>query len=107
MGHPNKIDNEKLKAMLAEGKFTNDIAATFGCVESAVNTRIQRLGLKPNYRRKRNDGAENKDAPAPGSVRQPGTDLNYNPSSGACGQVIPLTLRLNVEVNVRVSTERG
>lgn len=104
MGYPNKIDNDKLKAMLAAGKFTDEIAETFDCVESAVNRRIKRLGLKPNYRRKHKDG--NAAPPAPGSVRHSGRDLTYTkaPAAGPVeAQIIPVTLRLTVEVNVRVN----
>lgn len=110
MGYPNKIDNDKLRRMIAEGKFNDEIAQVFDVHATAVGTRIKRLGLKPNYRRQRVGSAAKSAAPVP--VRQPRPLSQPSPSRGEGmgggempGQVIPVTLRLNVEVNVRVSTE--
>lgn len=104
MAYPSKIDDYKLKTMLAEGKTTDEIAKEFDCVESAVNVRIKKLGLTPNYRRKLKGSAGTPAAPAP--VRHSGRDLTYMkaPAAGPVeAQIIPVTLRLTVEVNVRVN----
>lgn len=99
MAYPNKIDNGILKKRIEEGKFTDEIAKEFGVVPGAVNTRIKRLGLAPNYRRKR-PGAPTPSAP----VRQMQSDLTYKGLVPASGQIIPVTLRLNVEVTIRVNS---
>jgi hypothetical protein len=106
MGYPNKIDNDQLQKLIAEGKFVTEIAEAFGCDVSAVRTRIKRLGLTPNYRRPPKGAA-----PAP--VREtrplsqpfPTRGEGFGGRDTTPGQVIPVTLRLTVEVNVRVSTE--
>lgn len=101
MSYPNKIDDEKLKIMIAAGKFIDEIAAEFGVVKGSVGVRIKRLGLTANYRRQK------KGAHKP--VRQSTDVITYKKpasvSAAAEGQIIPVTLRLTVEVNVRVSTE--
>ncbi|MDD4355815.1 MAG: hypothetical protein PHN98_01085 [Smithellaceae bacterium] len=93
MARKKRIDDGILKKLIEEGKFADEIAKEFGCAPGAIRTRIKILGLAPNYRRspKHNN---------PDRERQPGMDLTYVP-----GQIIPVTLRLTVEVNVRVSTE--
>lgn len=105
MSHPNKIDNEKLKIMIAGGKFIDEIAAEFGVVKSSVGVRIKRLGLKANYRRQKKGAPSDNRNP----VRQSTDVLTYKKpvpaAAPAEGQIIPVTLRLTVEVNVRVSTE--
>lgn len=108
MAYSNKIDNEKLKRMIVDGKFTDEIAKELGVVETSIRVAAKRLGLKLNCRRKHAGVA----APAP--VRESAVDLTYKrfspPLRGGVGegeregQVIPVTLRLTVEVNVRVST---
>lgn len=102
MGYPNKIDNDKLRQFIAEGKFSDEIAKEFGVVVGAVNTRIKRLGLTPNYRRQPH-------------VRQNIPDFTYSRQMDASlpdelpvnklveGQIIPVTLRLVVDVHVRIS----
>ncbi|MFA5754260.1 MAG: hypothetical protein WC905_02835 [Patescibacteria group bacterium] len=100
-----KIDQEKLKAMVQEGKRGKEIAKHFGVSEAAVWQNLKKHGLKLNskrggeerslvHRSSPKDTTEQRAIP----VMMPGT----NPE----GQIIPVTLRLNVEVNVRVSAER-
>jgi hypothetical protein len=111
--YPKKIDDEKLKEMVADGKFTRDIAAAFGVGKGAVGARMKVLKLPPNYERQR------KGAPAPKKQKPPFswptrptvTSLPTaipveEPVVNPQEQIIPVTLRLNVEVNVRVSAER-
>lgn len=116
MGQPSKIDNEKLKTMIAEGMFNDQIAERFGCVVTAVRRRIEMLGLTPNYRRnpKRNAAKPVVPAAAPAPVRQQRPLSLPSPTRGegvgegeddVPAQIIPVTLRLTVEVNVRVSAQ--
>lgn len=103
MSRIKKIDNEKLKRMLADGKFTNEIAAEFGAHPGAVRAKIKRLGLTPNHSRRHKTAA-----PETAPVRQPRSLPSPALGEGLDGgfmpvQVIPVTLRLTVEVNVRVS----
>jgi hypothetical protein len=103
MSYPNKIDDEKLKIMIAGGKFIDEIAAEFGVVKSSVAIRIKRLGLTANYRRQKKGAPSDNRKP----VRQSADVLTYKKPVPAAapveGQIIPVTLRLTVEVNVRVS----
>ena len=114
MGHQ-KIDNEKLERLLAEGKYVNEIAEELGVHHTAVRRHIKIHGLKTNSRRKRH-GVAAKPATAP--LREAAVDATYKrfappaPSKDvamAAGvtpvQIIPVTLRLTVEVNVRVSAQ--
>ena len=98
MAYPNKIEDEKLKRMLADGKFTDESAREFGVVKGAVCTRIKRLGLTQNYRRAL------KGAVAPAGFKNVLKQILEKPST-APAQIIPVTLRLTVEVNVRVNTQ--
>lgn len=105
MAYPRKVNDEKLKKMIADGKYTDDIAKEFGVVATSIRVAAKRLGLTPNYRRKHN-GVAAKPATAP--VRESAVDLTYkrfSPPSSTPVQVIPVTLRLTVEVNVRMSME--
>ncbi len=103
--YPKKIDDDRLRTMVAEGKYTKDIASAFGVGKGAVAARMKTLGLTPNYERQR------KSAPAPRQKRdtvQPIAPVNaaHPVDKVTPGQIIPVTLRLTVEVNVRVSAER-
>lgn len=115
MAYPRKVNDEKLKKMIADGKYTDDIAKEFGVVGASIRVAAKRLRLTLNRRRK-HDGVAAKPATAP--VRGSAVDLTYkrfappSPSRGegmGAGstpvQVIPVTLRLTVEVNVRVSAQ--
>ena len=113
MGHQ-KIDDEKLQRLLAEGKYVNEIAEEFGVHHTAVRRHIKIHGLTPNSSRKHR-GVAAKPAPAP--AREAAVDATYKrfsppaPSKDIAMadsvtpvQIIPVTLRLTVEVNVRVNT---
>ena len=115
MAYPRKVNDEKLKKMIAEGKFIDEIAKEIGVVATSVRFAAKRLGLTPNYRRKL---ATRPAAPVPAPVRGSSVDLTYKrfaPPSPLMGegsgggdipaQIIPVTLRLTVEVNVRVSAQ--
>lgn len=107
MGYPNKIDNDQLKKLIAEGKFVTEIAEKFGCAVSAVRTRIKRLGLTPNYRRPPAPVRETRPLSQPSPLVPSSVSVGegFGGRDTTPGQVIPVTLRLTVEVNVRVSTE--
>lgn len=100
------IDVVKLKQLLEEGLYTDQIADRMGCAAISIGQRIRKLGLTPNYRRLPKSAA-----PAP--VREtrplsqpfPTRGEGFGGRDTTPGQVIPVTLRLTVEVNVRVSTE--
>lgn len=93
MARTTRIDDERLKKLIGEGKFVDEIAKEFGSTITPIRIRIKKLGLTPNYRRNPKGSSSDR-------VRQTEIGLTYTP-----GQVIPVTLRLTVEVNVRVSTE--
>lgn len=115
MAYPRKVNDEKLKKMIAEGKFIDEIAKEIGVVATSIRFAAKRLGLTLNYRRKL---ATRPAAPVPAPVSGSSVDVTYkrfappSPSRGegmGAGstpvQVIPVTLRLTVEVNVRMSME--
>lgn len=118
MAYPSKINHEKLKTMIADGKSTVEIAKEFGVVASSIRMAAKRFGLKTNSQRKhRGVSAKPVQAPSPAPVREAAVDATYKrfappaPSkddamadSVTPVQIIPVTLRLTVEVNVRVST---
>ena len=119
MAYQNKIDHEKLKTMIADGKSTVEIAKEFGVMASSIRMAAKRFGLKTNSSRKRHGvSAKPSPAPAPAPVRESAVDPTYKrfappaPSKEdimAEGitpvQIIPVILRLTVEVNVRVSAQ--
>lgn len=93
MAYPNKIDDEKLKSMISDGKFMDEIAKEFDVVKGAVATRIKKLNLTPNYRRQSKGTAVSGPWPvAPAFGETP-------------AQIIPVTLRLMIEVNVRINAQ--
>ena len=121
MAYPRKVNDEKLKKMIAEGKFIDEIAKEIGVVAISIRFAAKRLGLTLNYRRKLatrpvpanpvDQSRWKASAPVPASA----VDLTYkrfappSPSRGdgsgggnIPAQIIPVTLRLTVEVNVRV-----
>lgn len=114
-----KIDDEKLQRLLAEGKYVNEIAEEFGVHHTAVRRHIKIHGLTPNSSRKHHGvAAKPAPAPSPAPVRESAVDPTYKrfappvPSKeGAMAegvtpvQIIPVVLRLTVEVNVRVSAQ--
>lgn len=114
MAYPRKVNDEKLKKMIAEGKFIDEIAKEIGVVATSIRFAAKRLGLTLNYRRKL---ATRPAAPVPAPVRGSSVDATYRrfappagdtfPSAmpGAPGQVIPVTLQLTVDIRLRVSTE--
>lgn len=104
MAFTSKINDDILRKRTAEGKNPNEIAKEFGCTPGAVLLKTKALGLTPNYLRRR----KSKDAGTAASVRQLEKFNVQKPklsSEPAEAQIIPVTLRLNVEVHVRVSTE--
>ena len=119
MAYPRLIDHEKLKTMIAEGKSTSAIAKEFGVMASSIRMAAKRFGLKTNSQRKHHGvAAKPAQAPSPAPVREAAVDATYKrfappaPSKDnamAEGitpvQIIPVTLRLTVEVNVRVSAQ--
>ncbi|MFA5262132.1 MAG: hypothetical protein WC450_12985 [Candidatus Omnitrophota bacterium] len=121
MAYPNKIDHEKLKTMIADGKSTVEIAKEFGVMASSIRMAAKRFGLKTNSSRKHRGVAAKPSpasAPAPAPVREAAVDATYKrfspplPSKDNAMaeditpvRIIPVTLRLTVEVNVRVSAQ--
>ena len=120
MAYPNKIDNEKLQRLIAAGKFVDEIAKECGVVETSIRVRAKKLGLTLNDRRKHVGVSAKPSAPVPAPIRGSSVDATYkrfSPPSPSMGegsgggdmpvQIIPVTLRLTVEVNVRVSAQGG
>jgi len=107
MAYPNKINDEKLKRLIAAGKFVDEIAKECGVAETSVRVRAKKLGLTLNHRRKHAGVAAQLSAPAsPMNVDM--TYKRFSPPATLAereDRIIPVTLRLTVEVNVRVSTE--
>ena len=56
MAARNKIDDDKLRKLNAQGMFMRDIAAEMGVVKTSVLKRLEVLGLTPNYERKPRKG---------------------------------------------------
>ena len=121
MAYPRLIDHEKLKTMIADGKSTVEIAKEFGVMASSIRMAAKRFGLKTNSSRKHRGVAAKPSpasAPAPAPVREAAVDATYKrfspplPSKDNAMaeditpvRIIPVTLRLTVEVNVRVSAQ--
>lgn len=101
MTYPRKIDHEKLKRLAAAGKFVDEIAKECGVAETSIRVRAKKLGLTLNLRRKPAGVAAQPSAPASPTYNFPPPALLAERED----RIIPVTLRLTVEVNVRVSTE--
>jgi len=117
MAYPSKIDHEKLKTMIADGKSTVEIAKEVGVMASSIRMAAKRFGLTLNPRGKHR-GVAAKPSPATAPVRESAVDATYKrfapplPSKDDAMaeditpvRIIPVTLRLTVEVNVRVSAQ--
>lgn len=110
-----KINETVLKQMVSGGTLTADIAKKFGCTTGAVHHKAKKLGLTLNAVRKTKGAAAAAIAgPPPSGVPQSSRPAEPTVFRGrylrphapvAPGQEVPLTLRLNIEVHVRVRTE--
>lgn len=128
MAYPNKIDNEQLKKMLAEGKYIDEISKEIGVTDNAVRTRIKHLGMAVNYRRQPRQADRplpDASCPLPGKAESSKPEaensnhealpdyrrfapsrpipvtLESHTSMTEPARVIPVTLQLTVEISVR------
>lgn len=102
-----KIDQEKFRELVREGKKGREIAEAFGVSEAAVWQMNKKLGLKLNSKRRGASAAYPLPTPSrvPAPAPAPAIPVKM-PTVNPEGKIIPVTLSLTLEVNVRVFTER-
>ncbi|MCE5212973.1 MAG: hypothetical protein LLG40_15635 [Deltaproteobacteria bacterium] len=101
-----RIDKEKMKEMFAAGDSDKKMAEHFGVGDGGIWAMRRRLGLKRDKKSMGNKRKQIGSAPEKNIPLKKADDGPIKPFLESSGQVIPVTLRLNVEVNVRVNTER-
>lgn len=100
-----KIDDGKLREMISAGKFIDEMAKTFQVGKTAIGARCKKLGLVPNLRRKKHGTVAKSDRPASPllSIESSRPIPFFTELKESSGQVIPVTLRIMVEIDVMVN----
>jgi hypothetical protein len=100
-----KVDDDELKTQLKEGKTDKQLAEHFGVLPNTIWAARKKLGLKGNSARAAKKAKQH--VPAPAAIPAKRIEPVVVPPHNQPGQIIPVTLSLTLEVNVKVNTERA